>query len=90
MGMDLRVNGLNRTSNYKVDTKYKANNTTSTKSVSKDALSISSEAQDFQTALKAAKSAPDVRQDRIEEIKNQFKSGSYQVNLSSIADKILG
>ncbi len=90
MGMDLRVNGLNRTTNYKIDSKYKANNTPTNKSVSKDALSISSEAQDFQTALKAAKSVPDVRQDKIDEIRNQFKSGSYEVNLSSIADKILG
>ncbi|MFV0519285.1 MAG: flagellar biosynthesis anti-sigma factor FlgM [Lachnospirales bacterium] len=89
MGIDLRVNGLNRTTNYKIDTKYKSNTTTSGTNVSKDAFSISSEAQDFQTAMKAAKSTPDVREDKVEEIKNKFKNGSYEVNLSSIADKIL-
>lgn len=90
MGIDLRINGLNRTSNYRVDAKYKSKDVTSSSSVSKDALSISSEAQDFQTALKAAKSTPDVRQDKVDELKNRFKAGSYEVNLSSIADKILG
>ncbi|MGE5472837.1 MAG: flagellar biosynthesis anti-sigma factor FlgM [Ignavibacteriales bacterium] len=74
---------------------YNKNKTTSkiekSSSVSskKDAVSISSEGKDFQTALKAVRETPDIRTDRIEEIKQKMQGDKYEVSSSDIADKIV-
>lgn len=55
----------------------------------KDFISISNRAKDFQTAVKALRRVPDVRQDKINEIMEKYESGNYDVNGNDIADKIL-
>lgn len=55
----------------------------------KDVVSISSNAKDFQTVLKAIKDVPDVRQDKIAALSEKYKSGEYSVSGSDTADKIL-
>jgi len=55
----------------------------------KDVVSISNEGKDFQAALKAAKEAPDIRTDRVEEIKQRMQQDSYEVSSADVADKIV-
>jgi len=55
----------------------------------KDVLSISNQAKDFQTAIKAVKDVPDIRQDKVNEYMDKYQAGNYDVSGSDIADKIL-
>lgn len=55
----------------------------------KDVVSISSQAKDYQTAMKALKNVPDIRQDKVEGIRDKYEAGKYEVKEEDIADKIL-
>lgn len=55
----------------------------------KDILSISSEAKDFQTTLRALKDVPDVRQGRVNEILGKIETGNYIVTGQETAEKIV-
>jgi len=52
-------------------------------------VSISNQAKDFQTAMKALKEIPDIRKDKVEELARKIESGTYKVSEEDIADKIL-
>jgi len=58
-------------------------------SVKKDELDFSDRAKDFQFALEKIKSVPDMRMDRVERLKREVKSGTYNVEGRKIAEKIL-
>jgi negative regulator of flagellin synthesis FlgM len=62
---------------------------TSSVASKKDVVSISSQAKDFQTVLKALKDIPDIRQGKVNELAEKYQSGNYSVNGSDIADKVL-
>ncbi|HHV29562.1 flagellar biosynthesis anti-sigma factor FlgM [Acetivibrio mesophilus] len=55
----------------------------------KDVVSISNQAKDIQTAMKALKDIPDIRKDRVEELTQKLETGAYKVTEEDIADKIL-
>ena len=59
-----------------------------TKIKEKDDLKISETAKYFQLAYKAAKAAPDVRTEKIEKIKAQMDSGTYNVSAQEVASKM--
>lgn len=54
-----------------------------------DVVSISSQAKDYQVLIKALKDVPDIRKDKVEEIKAKIEAGTYDVNGRDIADKII-
>lgn len=54
----------------------------------KDVVSISSNAKDYQTVSKALKDVPDVRQDKIDEFSDVYKSGGYNVSGKEIVEKL--
>ena len=54
-----------------------------------DEIKISSKAIDFQYALQKLKDVEDIRMDKVENIKEQIKSGIYEINGEKIAEKIL-
>ena len=54
-----------------------------------DKVTFSSKAKLFQEGLKVAKQSPDVRQEKINELKEKIKTGEYQVNEQTIAQKML-
>mgnify|MGYP001220173117 CR=1 FL=1 len=66
----------------------KAEKTSGTTS-KQDEVSISNEAKNFQTITKAVKEAPDVREDRIRELRDRYESGNYKVEGKDVAAKIL-
>ncbi len=55
----------------------------------KDVVSISDQGKDFQAALKAAKEAPDIREDKVKEIKRKMQTDTYEPSGTDIADKII-
>lgn len=72
---------------------YKANQTQGTektqKAKAKDEVQISEAGKDFQIAKTALQEAPDVRADKIAAIKSSMEAGTYQVNSSDFADKVI-
>lgn len=55
----------------------------------KDKVDVSGQAKEFQTALKAALSAPSVREDKVNDIKSRIENGSYNVSAEDVASKII-
>lgn len=54
----------------------------------KDSLNISETAKDFQFAMNEIKKLPDIRTEKVDKIKQQIKSGTYEINAEKIAEKI--
>ena len=59
------------------------------KSSKTDKVEISSFGKDLQIAKKAVSESPDVRMDKVEDIKNRINNGSYEVDMDSFADILL-
>lgn len=55
----------------------------------KDSVEISQMGKDFQIAKHAVSSAPDIRQDKVDEIKKKLASGNYEISLEELADKMI-
>jgi len=72
---------------------YKTQTTSKIQPVSKvgrkDEVALSSVAKDFQAAYKLLSTTPDIREDKVDDIKERIRSGSYTVNAEEVADKIL-
>ncbi|WP_273321766.1 MULTISPECIES: flagellar biosynthesis anti-sigma factor FlgM [Vallitalea] len=88
-GSIMRINGIKNVNNA-----YKVNQTDRISKVSKvkkekDSLAISDIAKELQIAKKAVKNAPDIRQDKVNDIKKRIQSGSYNVSAREVADKIV-
>lgn len=85
----MRINGINGVNNvYKPSKMNKAYGADSV-STSTDTLAISGFAKDLQIAKQAVSNAPDVRQTKIDDIKQQMEAGNYNVSASKVADKLL-
>ena len=54
----------------------------------KDVVSISSNAMDYQAVSKALKDVPDVRQNKVDEFADAYRSGAYDVNGKEIVEKL--
>ncbi len=54
-----------------------------------DKVQISDRSREIARAQEAVKSAPDVRADKVAELKAKIASGTYNVNASQVADAIL-
>lgn len=63
--------------------------TPGTKTKASDELKISEKALDFQFALQKLKEVGDIRFEKTEKIKNQVKTGTYNVSNEKIAEKIM-
>ncbi|MGO1368463.1 MAG: flagellar biosynthesis anti-sigma factor FlgM [Senegalia sp. (in: firmicutes)] len=76
----------------KIQNAYKNNSIKSDqkiKSDKKDEFTISDEAKMIQKAIKLAKNSPDIREEKIKEIKTQMKNGNYNIDSKLVAKKIL-
>ena len=64
-------------------------NSTAEISGKKDVVSISNNAKDFQTIMRAIKDIPDVRQEKVSLLSEGYESGNYDVSGKDTADRIL-
>ena len=85
----MRISGVNNVDPvYKAKKANKIYNAHGTQS-SKDVVTLSTFAKDLAVAKKEVKQAPDVRMDRVKQLKAQIEAGEYNVSASQIADKML-
>lgn len=54
-----------------------------------DSLEISGRAEDFRVALDALKEVPEVREDKVAELRAQLEQGNLDLNLDALAEKLL-
>lgn len=54
-----------------------------------DVFEISQTGKDLQIAKQAVKDAPEVREDKVNKIREQLASGTYNVSAEEFADKIV-
>ena len=55
----------------------------------KDTVALSEQAKGYQKALKAVSKVPDVREEKVEEIKERIQSGTYNVSAEELAEKLV-
>ncbi|MBS4535789.1 flagellar biosynthesis anti-sigma factor FlgM [Clostridium sp. D2Q-14] len=55
----------------------------------KDEFTISKEAKDIQRAFKIAKESPDIRKEKVEEIKARYDSGNYNIDPKKVVEKMI-
>ena len=68
----------------------KVKKTGSTQSVvTRDSVEISSFGRELQVAKQAVAQAPDIREEKVEELKNSIANGTYSVPMGALADKLL-
>ena len=75
-----------------IDDKQKVENTPdkSEKNAAKtDTVNISDTAKEIQEVRKQLDAIPDVRTEKVEQLKNQVENGTYEVKSEEIADKML-
>ena len=84
----MRIDAMSEISQlYQVSgTRKKADATAVYKS---DSVEISGFGKDLQIAKQAVAKTEDVRLDRVQELKAKFASGTYDVPMSALADKLL-
>ncbi len=52
-------------------------------------IALSAKAKGIQKALETVQASPDIRSEKVAEIKNQIASNSYRVDSGALAEKIL-
>ena len=71
---------------YQTQKTAKVNKTNAT--YGSDKVEISQFGKDFQIAKQAVAAAPDVREDKVAEMKDKVASGSYEVSAEDLASKL--
>lgn len=84
----MRIEAYNKVSSIYQTSKIKKTEAAKA-AASFDQVEISRQGQDYQIAKKAVMNQPDVRMDRVNEIKSKMASGAYNVNLEEVADKLV-
>jgi len=57
--------------------------------VTEDKVNLSTKSGDMQLAQNAIAALPDIREEKVQELKIQIEKGTYQINSSAIADKMV-
>ena len=57
--------------------------------VAKEKVDISAQARDIQQAKKVIAGTPDVREERVRELKARIEQGTYKINTEKIAEKMV-
>lgn len=84
----MRIEAYNKVNNiYQTNSVAKMEKTKKTSTY--DQVEISRAGQDYQIARKAVNNAPDIREDKVNDIKNRIASGTYNVSLEEVADKMV-
>ena len=56
---------------------------------SEDKIEISESSKDFQLAMSAFKNLPDVREDKVDQLKEEISKGTYKPSPQDIAKKMM-
>ncbi len=84
----MRIDAFNKVSQL-----YKTNNvkgTAKSKSAGfSDTLEISQVGKDYQVAKQVVAHTPEIREAKVNEIKQRMEAGAYQVSMEEVADKLV-
>ena len=58
--------------------------------IATERVDLSNKAKDIQKIKQVLEQTPEVREEKVQELKRQIESGSYVINPGGIADKMLG
>ena len=84
----MRIDAYNKISQvYQTNAVQKTVKAAGTKAA--DQLEISRTAKDYQIAKQAVAGTPDLRTDKINDIKSRMESGTYNVSMEEVADKLV-
>ena len=78
------------TTNQEVETDKKAIQNTGTAPNSDAVVNLSQASKEIQIAQKAVEETPDIRAEKVEDIKTQVANNTYEINYDKVADKIVG
>lgn len=84
----MRIEAYNKINSVYQTTKINKTKKTSAKGTY-DQIEISQQGKDYQVARKAVAATSDVRMDRVNQIKAQMASGTYNVKMEDVADKLV-
>ncbi|MDF1618070.1 flagellar biosynthesis anti-sigma factor FlgM [Petrocella sp. FN5] len=85
----MRINGIQGVNQaYKPNKAQKAYGSSSV-AAGKDTLALSDFAKELSVAKAAVSKTPDVRQAKVDEIKQQMEAGTYNITAAQVADKII-
>ncbi len=85
----MRIDAYNQVNQiYQTTTQTKIDKTAAAKRKD-DKLEISQIGKDIHLAKKVLKEQSDVREDKVQEIKVKIESGTYEVSMSDVAEKML-
>lgn len=84
----MRVDAYNKV-NQIYQTKQKSRIRETSRAEARDELCISSAGKDYQTARQALSYVPDIREDRVSELKASVDAGTWQVSADSFASKVI-
>lgn len=85
----MRINGMQGVNQvYKSNKANKAYGSSATTS-GKDTLALSSFAKDLSVAKAAVSKTPDVRQAKVDDLKQQMDAGTYNITANQVAQKIV-
>ena len=87
--MRIENNSVNKILNIYANQSNVSKTTKTDKTKKTDQLNISSTGRDFQIAMDEIKNQPEVRTEKVDELRNQIKAGTYNVDAKSIAEKML-
>lgn len=84
----MRIDAYNKISQvYQTNQVNKTTKTASTKS--SDQVEISRTGKDYQVAKQAVANVEDIRTDKINDIKNRIASGTYDISMDEVANKLV-
>lgn len=85
----MKVTGVNQImSAYHAQTSPAKKTEKSNATQGTDTFSLSPAAKDIQVARQALAQVPDIRQDKVDQIKAQLESGTYHVTGKEVAEKL--
>ena len=61
-----------------------------TERIQDDKVSLSDASRDMQTAKQAVSSSPDIRLEKVNEIKQAVADGRYEIDAGKVAEKMIG
>jgi negative regulator of flagellin synthesis FlgM len=81
------VQQYQKNDNYAANSDKQAANATT---ITEEKVDLSTEAKDIQQARNALSQVPDIREQKVNEIKSQVEKGEYNVSGEKIAGKMVG
>lgn len=84
----MRIDAFNKISQlYQANSTQKMTKTAAANN--KDRVEISQMGKDYQIAKQAVAQTPDIRQDKVNELKQKLASGTYNVDAKELAEKLV-